>query len=481
MAQLKIGTLIGGYKAFHAGEDLVTGKNTYLQGTTTEFGKSDGTTSGILKLWAGAGGVGKSGKIEVSNGNMHIDSNAGHNILLNYYSGNGTVFGNGASGQVAYIDNAGVLHFGSSADTNLFRDSANYLRTNDSFIVDSKILVGTTANPTNAGAVLRLNGGLEFTLAASPAFYADSEMRFLTTGNNAQGVKVGSLTVSSDYGNSAPTNGIYSKGAINVYGGINSIISDGNLSLDTPSTGQYANIYFKSAGTTKWWIGKDTSDNFVVTSQGVGTFLTIDRASGAFSSKNNVLDDGTGQISIANGLKFSTASDGQGIDFWGGTTYRIYMSSTSSGTWGGRLDSTSDFNMYFKMAGGGTNRGFVFNTNNGNVAQIDSTGNLFLKNTNVAPEIIFNGSGSVSDGQVWGAINLHQGTTFLGRTYWAGKNSGKPEWTIDTRTTTNALVVKEDATVAKGKVQVQATASNKRYSLEYNATEDSLDIVYYAS
>ncbi len=74
------------------------------------------------------------------------------------------------------------------------------------------------------------------------------------------------------------------------------------------------------------------------------------------------------------------AGNGQGIGFWGGTgtvgngSYAIFMG--TSGSYG-RVDgeTTSDYNMYFKMTAG-TNRGFVFRNNTNNVVGIDSTGNL---------------------------------------------------------------------------------------------------------
>jgi hypothetical protein len=72
------------------------------------------------------------------------------------------------------------------------------------------------------------------------------------------------------------------------------------------------------------------------------------------------------------------AANGNGPRFWGSDNYKIYMSSTGDGTWGGRLDATSDYNMYFRMSSG-TNRGFVFRNNVTNVAQIDGSGN-FISN-----------------------------------------------------------------------------------------------------
>ena len=71
------------------------------------------------------------------------------------------------------------------------------------------------------------------------------------------------------------------------------------------------------------------------------------------------------------------AGNNNGIGFWGGATgasgsYAIYMSA-HNGTYGGRVtgDTTSDYNMYFKMTAG-TNRGFVFKNGSTNVAGIDA-------------------------------------------------------------------------------------------------------------
>jgi hypothetical protein len=70
-----------------------------------------------------------------------------------------------------------------------------------------------------------------------------------------------------------------------------------------------------------------------------------------------------------------------GIRFWGGShNYSIRMSQSSDSTYGGRVagETTSDYNMYFTMAGG-TNRGFVFRSSNSSgscVAGIDASGTI---------------------------------------------------------------------------------------------------------
>jgi len=52
--------------------------------------------------------------LKCTNGNLHIDSNAGNNTYLNYYAGNGTYFGTGASGVAAVMGPDGDLWKGSS-------------------------------------------------------------------------------------------------------------------------------------------------------------------------------------------------------------------------------------------------------------------------------------------------------------------------------------------------------------------------------
>ena len=76
----------------------------------------------------------------------------------------------------------------------------------------------------------------------------------------------------------------------------------------------------------------------------------------SFNGSANIAGDIVG----ANNVNI-TASNGLGIKFWSNDAYKIWMSSAADATWGGRVsgETTSDYNMYFRI-GGGTNRGFVF-------------------------------------------------------------------------------------------------------------------------
>ena len=70
------------------------------------------------------------------------------------------------------------------------------------------------------------------------------------------------------------------------------------------------------------------------------------------------------------------AAHGRGLRFWDNDVYKIYMSSATDGSWGGRKDS-SDYNMYFRMKGG-TTRGFVFLNDRTVKCHINGSGDLYL-------------------------------------------------------------------------------------------------------
>lgn len=86
-------------------------------------------------------------------------------------------------------------------------------------------------------------------------------------------------------------------------------------------------------------------------------------------------------ITTKNDFKVESG-EGKGLRFWDNDNYKIYMSSTGHAT-GGRMDSTSDYNMYFKMSTG-TNRGFVFKNENTPLVQIEGSGQMRTKEKIIA-------------------------------------------------------------------------------------------------
>lgn len=129
----------------------------------------------------------------------------------------------------------------------------------------------------------------------------------------------------------------------------------------------------------------DDSHNHVISNvDGLQTALDGKLGTSAKAADSNLLDglDSSSffRSDAANSVNVRfAASNGRGVRFWDSENYKIWMSSSSDSSWGGRLDSTSDYNMYFRMSGG-TNRGFVFQNSATEVMQIQSDGTILTAN-----------------------------------------------------------------------------------------------------
>lgn len=94
--------------------------------------------------------------------------------------------------------------------------------------------------------------------------------------------------------------------------------------------------------------------------------------SNSYQIGTTTIVDSTRKAQNLSGLSLDSG-DGNAIGFWDSTSnYVIYMSSATNSTYGGRVtgESTSDYNMYFKMQSG-TNRGFVFRDDANNFFSIN--------------------------------------------------------------------------------------------------------------
>lgn len=103
-------------------------------------------------------------------------------------------------------------------------------------------------------------------------------------------------------------------------------------------------------------LSRVSANEFVGTLTGNAATASNASAVGGLAATSFVRGD------AANSTELRLASqDGRGLRFWDNDSYKIWMSSTTNATWGGRNagETASDYNMYFRM-GGGTNRGFVF-------------------------------------------------------------------------------------------------------------------------
>jgi len=169
-------------------------------------------------------------------------------------------------------------------------------------------------------------------------------------------------------------------------GAIDGLLTTGMWDSTAHGTQQYHDLHTNTLSIRRkhsnvWhsWDKVWTSGN-----DGAGSGLDADTVDGY---------DWGSEAKLVRGNGFATqAGDGQGIGFWGsgtGGSYRIYMSSTSNGTYGGRVngETTSDYNMYFRMEAG-VNRGFVFRNGANNVATVTSAGDFINEgNLNTAGHI----------------------------------------------------------------------------------------------
>jgi hypothetical protein len=90
----------------------VTGSLTVRDNVT--LGNPSTTDTGTLILTGST--ANKQATLKCTNGNLHMDSEAGANIYLNFYEGNAVVFGSGASGAVATMSSAGNLTLDGTVD-----------------------------------------------------------------------------------------------------------------------------------------------------------------------------------------------------------------------------------------------------------------------------------------------------------------------------------------------------------------------------
>ncbi|MBW3243560.1 shufflon system plasmid conjugative transfer pilus tip adhesin PilV [Epibacterium sp. DP7N7-1] len=128
---------------------------------------------------------------------------------------------------------------------------------------------------------------------------------------------------------------------------------------------------------------------FAVDSSVVRTSRSINAGTGLSGGGNlggnrTISVDGTvfrSGAAVGGNLRFGSGN-GRGMRFWDSDNYKIFMSSTGDANWGRRLDSSSDYNMYFRMASG-SNRGFVFQNGSTPVFQVAGNGHIYGSNGEV--------------------------------------------------------------------------------------------------
>lgn len=203
----------------------------------------------------------------------------------------------------------------------------------------------TTLTTLIASGIANLNSGLNVTGLTT----LNGELT-VASGIIKQGTAAGKLAL---YGYTSSTNSL---SWIEMWGA-DGTGRAGELTL----AGSYISLRTGSTSTTS---GTEVVTVTAAGSTGLGTTTPAEKLHvvGNIRGRNSLID----------------AVNGYGVAFWASDNFKIYMSSTADATWGGQVTGagTSDYNMYLRMTGGGTNRGFVFQTNAGKVAQIEGTGKI---------------------------------------------------------------------------------------------------------
>ena len=94
------------------GITVASGHNVHLTNGNVTIGDYGNTNTGTLFLRGST--ANRQAVLKATNGNLHIDSNAGNSTYINYYTGGGTYFGSGAGGVVAVMGPDGDLWKGSA-------------------------------------------------------------------------------------------------------------------------------------------------------------------------------------------------------------------------------------------------------------------------------------------------------------------------------------------------------------------------------
>jgi len=405
------GTAIGVNKGGTGLTSYAVGDLIYASGATTLARLADVATGNVLL----SGGVGVapswgkvglathvSGTLGVANGGTGLTATPTNGQLL-IGNGTGYTLANLTAGSNVTITNgAGAITI--SANVGAVTHSALGGLSNDDHLqyallngrAGGQILIGGTA--ANNTLILQGNSaasgntstaaGIQFRVGNSGSINA------LTIFNNGNVETSGAVTIGG--------------GQLNLANATSNAIVWGTSGLNVPTAGSrsvgtklvlypVANNPEYAVGVSAGSLWHSVPDNTAAFKWYHGTVATMTLSS---DTSNNSTLEVTGGFKAPNFN--ATPGDNYGLRFWGDDTYKIYMSSAVS-TYGGRLDATSDYNIYFRIGNsGGSNRGFVFRAGDYGgsvVAQIDGGGNFYLTGSVV-------GAGSSS---TYGAITVQGG------------------------------------------------------------------------
>ena len=357
-------------------------------------------TSGDIRSNASSswtGNPGAQGKIQYHSNRWYIVGDSSSNRIVqfrrdasdkSYIDNDGRLLNQPDARAPIYYDSNNTAYSldldSASNDANIFRGGARF-GPNTSW--SEYLAVGTNGNISNRATVATTNGNLHLDSKSSshglylnhysngPVYYKnvlyDGTNTAYYTQNHSTSlfnfIRVNSLTVGS-------TSAMSSAGNIAVH-------SSGN---------PYISFHSGTTARTGYLQHLTDSDRFyfgdVSFTQSAGSFrapVFYDTDNTGYYSDNA----STSRFNVIHSNNYKTeAGDGRGIGFWngaGGSAYSIFMSSATNGTYGGRVagETTSDYNMYFRMQGG-TNRGWVFTSGAANpVAGIDASGFGYFEGT----------------------------------------------------------------------------------------------------
>ena len=265
----------------------------------------------------------------------------------------------GSNGQVLQTDGSGNLTFatvsgGGNATTLDSVAASNYARTDIAETFGNDVSIGTSGSDTELNVKYgQIVGGFG---ARTTGGTTDWNHSTNARSGNGRTLLLGNAT-------NGPGSSHYYHPFTFEYAAYNS----GNNMTQLAIPYSEGRMWFRSRYSNNWTGWREIWNS---ANDGAGSGLDADNLDG--------YTWGSYTKSVASNNFLVEAGDGKGLRFWNGQdSYSIYMSQDGA-SGAGRVfgDTTSDYNMYFRMTAG-TNRGFAFQSGTSTPhTGIDSTGNL---------------------------------------------------------------------------------------------------------